>query len=295
MKIIIPSYRRAESLTTPKWLHDGGITDYVVVVHGNDEALCYHRAGRVPNGKIMSSGLPPGISGQRQWIEDSLISNGEWYCSLDDNLTGWTQVHQDYYGEESLPVHSRVAKLDWRSIYDYPCSPREMMLQLDDMRRRAEHHKTSLCGFAVTDNFFFRERHWLFCSFVVTKAFLKKKSNIRWDVSLPCMEDLDQTAQHLLRDGAVLVNNFSVPEKLHYQPGGIGTKPERREMQAKARAMLLEKWPGLFLPLDRDGIDDVTMAICKPRQLDQWRRRMFLKQTPTLFDEQRESVLDVRG
>jgi len=233
---------------------------------------------------ILVSHAPLGIQHQRQWMEDNLVEPGEWYLSLDDNITDWTALVSPQYEGERASVKSRSDGALWKQWFCGSCPPKRLVTEIvPEMIAESERVGAHLAGFAVTDNYFYRERKWLKCAFVVTKACLRRKRDIRWDQEFSTMDDLDQTATHLLRDGVVLVNNFSVPEKKHYEAGGIGTWKERGYRKAIEAQRLCEKWPGLFTTVQRpNGHTDVSLAIDE-RSVEAWRKRMVMRGQPTLF------------
>ena len=90
-------------------------------------------------------------------------------------------------------------------------------------------------------------------------------------------EDFRNTAEHLCRYGAVLINNYIFPVANHYEGGGMGTYQERIPVRKQDVRLLMEKYPGLFRIKDRSGFEpatDLALRLHTPKQIQAWRREL---------------------
>jgi hypothetical protein len=109
MKVYVPSHNRPDTIKTSKYLEASGI-DYRVLLHDTEQEAAYLKAGIVPKGKIIVTNAAPGITNQRNFIRSELVEPGEYYISLDDNISGFTRVVDEYYDLPKLPVDSSAIK-----------------------------------------------------------------------------------------------------------------------------------------------------------------------------------------
>ena len=268
MKIIIPSYNRAATIQTQKYLEAGGCTDYQVILHSEEQAAEYRREG-VKN--IVVSGVPRGVTHQRNWITRNLVSPGEWYVSMDDNVRGFRGVRPDHYDAETLPVQS--SSFD-KSIFDYQLNWPELSARFASSIHHAEERGAAYVGFATVPNYYFLGRKWRYVGYVISKVVLIKKMGIYYDTNLEAMEDFGFCAENLVRFGRVLINNFIIPQAGHYEPGGIGTYSERVERKIKDCAYLMQKYPGLFRYKVKEGCHpkaELQIRFTSSEQVERWR------------------------
>jgi len=269
MKIVIPSYHRPDTATTPHWLVKAGYRP-IIVLHSHEEARTYENSGALSGCQVVVTDMPIGIHYQRQWIEDHLVDEGEWYLSMDDNLTGWQAVHPEYYLSEQLPVHT-WKNATGRPIYQFPCTPTRLMEEIiPETISKAETLGANLCGFAHNDNYYYRGEKWKLGTFVCAKSMVKRKVPGRhFDPLIPICEDYDQTLLHLQEDGVVVVNRYAYPVKKHYTRGGCGTLPERLTLKKQCLERLQSKWPrALYIKSKRDqgNVDPVIIHSWAKRQ-----------------------------
>jgi len=153
MKIFIPSWGRAESIKTHLLLQDA---DYKVVLHNEDEKARYVERSPVLADKIVVSGMPKGISGQRQWIKDNLVADGEWFCMMDDNIKAFNIFPEPYYGNDTFGYTSQLRKV----VEAHRPGIHELLAKFSETIRKAEEIGTGFCGFANIENSFFRKKKW---------------------------------------------------------------------------------------------------------------------------------------
>ena len=99
--IYIPSYNRASTIKTTKWLDKSGL-NYMVLLHSEQCKYDYLKAGIVKEKNIIVTGTAKGITNQRNWMTKNLSIRGEWFISLDDNISGFKMVIDKYYHSKKM-------------------------------------------------------------------------------------------------------------------------------------------------------------------------------------------------
>jgi hypothetical protein len=272
MKVFIPTKNRAATISTHQAFEG---EDYTVVVHDETQKALYCENPTIEPSRVVVSGVPGdtfGLTRQREWVCRNLVEPGEWFVFADDNIKSLSAVPEPHYLEPSLPVQDDKSL---KEVYDTPCSPARFMEIGREMCQEAGRVGANLCGFATTGNFFFRGRKYRYAGYVIGKLMLWcNQPDFEFDHTVS-MEDFRNTAEHLYRYGAVLINNYVFPVAGHYEQGGMGTYEERIPIRKRDVKLLLKQYPGLFRVKDRPGFEpntDLALRIHHPRQIQQWRR-----------------------
>lgn len=267
MKIFIPSYNRADIISTPRLING---LDYTVLLHTEDQRAGYEAAG-IPPERIKITNAPVGMVSVRNYILENLVEDGEWFLMLDDNLTEIRGVQGELYDCEVLPVKE---KPEYKKFYDQRLDPDKFMLRCVEMINRAEALGAYYCGFASTPNFFFRPRKWVEVGYVIGQATLIKKTEMRFDTNVKSMDDFEFTAANLKRYGRVLINAWVCPIKKHYQKGGIGTYEARLPLKIADCEYLMKQYPNLFAYKVKAGCHPKAELALRPKNLnaiEKWR------------------------
>lgn len=271
MKIFIPSKGRPDRITTHLLFRNLDV-DYKIVLH-NDEERSYYLLNKTVEPKdIIVSNTSLGVAYQRQWIQENLVKPDEWYISLDDNIKGFKGVNEQFYQSERLPA--KKAK-SWRDVYDSTISPTRFLEICNEMKDLGEKIGAYNLGFAVVENYFFREVKYRYVGYVISKAVIRKNLGIPFELEAQSMEDYAYTAECLKRHGKVLINNYIWPVAGHYEKGGIGTYKERLPHKIKDSAYLMAKYPGLFRYPKKKSYDNRGELVFKPtnlKQVEKWRK-----------------------
>lgn len=274
MKIIIPSKGRPLSISTHK-LFEG--QDYKIVVHNEQEASMYADNPSIPEDKLVVANVPFGVSFIRQWIIDNLIKEGEWFLTADDNIQHFTAVEKSRYDQEELTLETEP-DLDEASelaeIFMQKIDNDRFWEVVNDTVTKAEKTGAEYCGFAVVDNYYFRNKKWREVGYVISKLALIKKSDIGYDPQIIATDDYGFTAEQLLQRGKVLINNFLFPVAKHYEAGGIGTYEERTPMKIADCKYLMKKYPQLFRYKKKKGchpLAEIQVRFTDLTQVEKWR------------------------
>lgn len=267
IKIFIPSYQRATKISTPSLL--GGV-DFKVVLHNNEERESYIKAHPELEPHIIVSGLPPGISAQRQWIKDNLVKDNEWFAMLDDNIRKFNIFPDEIYDNEEL-VYDASKRFYWEHCYG---NAQRLMQCFEETITEAEWRETGFCGFANIDNAFFRRKKWKSIGLIVAKMCLQKKDDLRYDPLIHCIDDYDYSIAAMLKYGSILVNSYVCPIANHNEAGGLGKLEERAPRKREDCKRLMEKYPGLLRYKDRknslEGCE-VSLRFYSEKSFMKWR------------------------
>lgn len=279
MKIIILSKGRPDTIRTHLLFKDH---DYTLVLHNEMEREKYLKNPTIDPNKILVSNAPIGVAFQREWIQRHMLTHGEWYLSLDDNIRSFKAVPEPEYSQHTLPVQETPAEM--KPLFEKECSTDRFLAICEDMRRHGEQVGAYNLGFGTTPNFFFRGKKYRYVGYVISKAVVRKNVGIPFEVQAQSMEDYAYTAENILRHGKVLINNYVFPVAGHYEPGGIGTYPERVDRKIRDSAYLMEKYPGLFRYNVKKGAHPKAELIIRfnsPKQVEAWRQTMHERHKQT--------------
>lgn len=273
MKIFIPSYnrpKRAYNLSLP-YLFEEAKIPYTLALHNPQQLELYALHSGLPAERMRVMNAPIGMSNIRQAILD-IVPEGEWLLMMDDNVTGFTAVDDEYQRLEKLPV--KQDPKHYRAIYEQKIPLFRFLEYAQETVAKAESIGAKLCGFATTENFFFRDRKWRTVGYVIGRATLIKKTGLKYDLNIQQMDDYAFTAENLRRFGLVLVNNYAVPQKKHYQNGGCGTYTERLQSKIADCQYLMNKFPGLFSYKKKAGthpLAELHVRFTREKQVEDWR------------------------
>ena len=274
LRVFVPSKDRAETITTHQVFPEA-----TVVVHTEEQACLYRQNPTLSSRQVVVSGVPGdtfGLTRQREWIARNLVNADEWFVFADDNIRTLTAVDEEHYAVQELPVQNGDARF-WKATYQTECQFNRFARITTDTVVYAESVGARLCGFALVDNPYFRGKKFRPVGYVIGKLMLMKNAELTFNHTIS-MEDFRNTADHLLRFGAVVVNNFLFPVAGHYEKGGMGTYQERIEVRKRDVQRLLAMYPGLFHVKDREGFKpntDLQLRLHSTKQVKQWRAELI--------------------
>jgi len=271
--IYIPSYNRAKTIKTSLWLDQEKIP-YKVLLHTEKCKKEYVSAGRVSENDIIVTNAKQGITNQRNFLMNNLAKKGEWFITLDDNISGFKRVVDEYYHNlKKLDVNSPLIT---QKDFNKSVKPKELIqLILQDIKI-AESIKVTYGGFATVDNYFFNAKKYSSVGYVISKAAYIKYTGHSYDKNIKAMDDFGYTADCLVRDGAVLINNWIKPINKHYEAGGIGTYETRLPSKIHDAAYLMRKYPNLFRYKVKKGCHpkaELQIRFNNPKQVIEWKKK----------------------
>ena len=275
--IYVPSYNRAKTIKTTKWLDKSGL-NYKVLLHTENCKNEYINAGLIHEKNIIVTNQPKGITNQRNYICQNLAKNGEWYIALDDNISGFKRVVDKYFfTKKVLEVES--SKINQQD-YNQEITALEFINILNDDIKTAEKIKAEYIGFSTVDNYFFNSKKYKTVGYVISKAVAIKYNGIDYDKNLEAMEDFGYCAEQLIKNNAVLINAWMKPICNHYEKGGIGTYEERLPRKIIDCEYLMRKYPNFFRYKVKKGCHpkaEVQIRFNNPNQIIKWKKENLRK------------------
>jgi hypothetical protein len=202
------------------------------------------QADQLPKGTRWVASDTQGIAQKRQWIEDNLVSEGEWYLSLDDDLEILQKVRSDFYEDEVVVFDDfTISSSEWRKIYRE--ESRDIVGVAEELIFKCQEVGTIFGAIQSTrrENYFFRPKKWSTINLTGAIFFVKQKFG-RWREEVDTLEDMDMICQVLRAYGSVVINQWVYPITQDYTPGGIGTEAERNLVEKSER--MLADYPGLL-------------------------------------------------
>lgn len=271
LPVYVPSKGRSQTISTHALLE--GI-DYTIVVHNEQEKEAYLKNESISANRLVVSHQPYEISLQRQWILNR-VPVDSWLIMMDDNIKRFTALEEPYYWEPSVPVEGHV---EFRKRFARPITAQELLHYIGLDIAYADQVGAHLIGFGHNDNYFYRNKKYSFVGHVVGKLVAVKKSVLQYNPCVFTIDDLEFTAQHLLRFGKVLLNKYIYPVAEHYQPGGLGTYEQREKRRIEDCRYMMHCYPGLYRYKQVPGKhphQDISFRFYKLEQVQAWRHAMM--------------------
>lgn len=241
--------------------------DREVVVVVDDEEQADRMSSAYPGVTVVSTGIPsPGMYGaaiKRQWVQDNLLFDGEHYIWLDDNVSHCVGLSPDFDGDFPWDF-------DFHKEMNRELEPWEVNRYLARVEQRMIELGTTMGGFAIEANPFFRKNEEQFWGYVRTRFAVCFNDGITWYPFEECMlEDFVRTVEVVARYGCIYVNRWCRAEKPRFEEGGIGTLEDRMPELIRANQWLMDKYPGLLRELRPEQL---TFAKRSQKTIDAWRR-----------------------
>ncbi len=270
--IYIPSYNRAKTITTTKWLDESNIS-YKVLLHSEKCKKEYLKAGIVKEDYIIVTNAEKGITNQRNWIVENLAVKGKWYISFDDNIRTFKRVVDEYYfNYKKINVENKDIT---QKTFSKKITAKEYIeLLLEDIKI-AEIIKAEYIGYATVDNYFFNSKKYKNVGYVISKAVAIKYNGITYDKKVEAMEDFCYCAEQLIKNNCVLINSWIKPKAGHYENGGIGTYDDRVERKIIDCEYLMKKYPNFFrykIKKDCHPKAELQIRFNNPKQIIKWKQ-----------------------
>ena len=245
--------------------------EFVTLVVSNEDQYNLY-AGTGTDLHIQIADVTGNIAAKRQWILDNLVEEGEWIVMADDNIKGFRAIAEPWYSGPELD--------DTGILMEKPIEPKRVLDIILECQAEAENRGAKFVGFRTNSNPFFGRKKWNDVSYVSTKiCLIKKDSRIRFDPEFPMRDEVQFTAEHLLRNGRTLVNKYMYPVANHYEAGGIGPLDSRLEKRREECRKLMLRYPMLFKfkknHKSTPPESDLQLRIHSTKQLIEWRNKMF--------------------
>ena len=272
MRVIITTSALKERLMAHKWVSKLG-WDWYLVCRTGDEYSRLRKMGFSGKRIIVIHTKDAGqstIAYMRQAIDDSLVNQGEWYLTVDDNVT---HVSGTPYCD-SPPKFSW--QTDYREVFGHHLSPHDITCYVNRLIYLCESKPTSFGGFAIERNPFFRKNHFQHYGYVRTQMAVIKAGDIPFRPEMGMFEDYVKSVETVVERGCIVIDRWAKPEKQEFQPGGIGSFEERRPQLEAACRLLMTKYPGL-LKYNKGQLHSLTFAKKTKATIDRWRENFHAR------------------
>lgn len=285
IKIFIPSYRRADLVSTPSLLDSVG-ADYKLVIREEEFGEYSKKFSKkkllvIPTDTDCIPGTYNGLSAAREFTRQTL-KRGEWCLHIDDDMLGFVQCDAKFYKKNERILlaegEQMITRGKWQKVLSVPVDFNAVYdLSIVDTMQEAEKRSAFLCGFSAWENPAFRGKKFSDVGYVCGGMMLmRKQSDTPWrQVEESSCEDYALSAAHLYDNGRVLINKWVYPISKIYRPGGCGTYDERLPSMLKAQHDLCERYGGLFAAKN-EGKEDKRQGELRLRfnsleQIAKWR------------------------
>jgi len=288
MKVLIPTWNRAETISTHKLFHKS-LFDVNVLVHNRDQKAAYREGAAKKVENIIVTGVANGVGGltrQREWGLKNLCKKGEWIVFADDNIFNFGVIQEPWYSAKRLPDKDTwKGDVSWNKFWHQQYGAESTAERLSEVFLRsifiAEKKGSHLVGFTLSNNPLFNATKWRTGGYVIGKCMLwKYDPDYIWRHDIT-MEDFYHSAQHIVQYGITMTNRFICPRAGHYEKGGLGEYSERVPHRLKDVKKLMKAFPGYFRIKDRKGfVPGTDLSVCiRATGIDRWRKD-FLNSNP---------------
>jgi hypothetical protein len=254
VRTFVFAYDRFETMTTSRWLGSWGHT---VLCHAEADAARFRSSGTVgEGGEVVATGNPRGLAYQRNTALDAM-DEGEWALFLVDDLVRVTALDTYWTSESPLPITmAKASQRHWTARFATPWGVDEWALSWPRLLAACDSVGANLAGWCGIDNPPYRRRHWGVNVLADGRAWLVRKTDLRFDLRAQMVDDVAWTALNIETFGAVVVDRWICPQCGRYTGGGFGSIASRMDQKREECAYLVERFPGLVRFADKPGWDE---------------------------------------
>ena len=271
MKTFIFTYDRFNTITTSEYLKD---IPHIVLCHTDEQKQKFIDGGRV-YGDVIASGQPKGLANNRNFALD-MLQDGEWGCFWVDDLINVTYLknYWEINDNDSIGVNSENQP-QVRQDFKEKCSAEMFYRIAEDTIKIAEKKGFALCGFSLTDNPLFRDKHYSYSSLSDGRCVLVKKTKIIYDINVHTIDDYCFTALNLKKFGGVVNNNWLLPLCERYTKGGYGSIDERLQQKKQDCKYLVDNYPDLICYSEKVGQPPLSHVKIRQKKIDKDQTTLF--------------------
>lgn len=253
MKVFVFTYDRYDSLTTPIFLEQSS-ADYTVLCHSEEAKQQFVQAGRVRSDRIIATGEPKGLANNRNKALD-MMERGEWALFLVDDWISATEIENlDTLGAQTdLGVQTGQSMADWHKRFSSPVDARLFLRRAEQLAHQCDSRNCWLGGFAGNNNPLFRSKRWGLNCLADGRAWVIKKSHLRFDTNAQLIDDVAFCAENIIRGRGVLVDRWVLTECQRYTDGGYGSIQKRLKQRKAECEYLVNKYPKLVCYAKKAG------------------------------------------
>jgi len=242
MRVFVFTYDRFDSITTSAILESSGI-DHIVLCHTEEQRAAFIAAGRVKSERLVVTGKPKGLAYNRN-VALEMMSQDEWSVFLVDDLKKITMLRNYDTAPDPLPITTKNQRA-YAKRFQHEITIAELLERADGLVHRCERIGARLGGWAGIDNPLFRRGHWGHNVLADGRAWVVRKSSLRFDEQVQMVDDVCWTALNIREFGHVVVDRWILPDCARYTAGSFGSIDQRMEQKLRECAHLVATYPDL--------------------------------------------------
>lgn len=251
MKVFVFGYNRYDSMSTSLMFEKEGI-DHTVLIHTEEAKEEFLKHGTAKENRLLVTNNPRGLAYQRNTALE-MMEDGEWALFMVDDLKDVTELRNyDRVTEPSLPITLKNQN-HYGDRFKNPITMTKFMQRADELAKKCETLGSHLGGFAGINNPLFRAKHWSFNVLADGRAWVVRKTHLRFDKNVQLIDDLCWTALNIKHFGIVVVNQWVLPDCRRYSAGAFGSIEERLPQKMKEAKYLVDTYPELVAFKEKAG------------------------------------------
>ena len=251
MKVFVFGYNRYDSMTTSLAFENEGI-DHTVLIHTEDAKEQFIANGTAKAERLVVTNNPRGLAYQRNTALE-MMADGEWALFMVDDLKEVSELRNyDRTTSPSLPITMANQK-HYTERFNNPITMRQFMKRADELVNKCETHGAHLGGFCGINNPVYRAKHWVYNVLADGRAWVVRKTHLRFDEKVQLIDDLCWTALNIKHFGLVIVNQWVLPDCRRYSAGAFGSIEERLPQKMAEAKYLVETYPELIAYKEKAG------------------------------------------
>lgn len=257
------TYDRYETITTSPMLASEGI-QHIVLCHDDDARNRFIDAGNVKEDCIIATGQPRGLAYNRN-VALEMMEDGEWALFLVDDLKSVTEL--DTYDEEpgeELPI-TTANQSSYGPRFKQSLTLRRFIERAEATARYGEVMGAALVGFCGIDNPLYRRKKWKMNVLADGRAWVVRKTHLQFDSNVQLIDDVAWCALNIREFGAVVVNDWVLPDCRRYTAGAFGSKEERMEQKVREARYLVETYPDYIAYKAKAGWPEGSHVVLRQR------------------------------
>lgn len=276
MKTFIFTWDRFQKISTPAFFDDENIP-YTLLVHDKYKANNFKRYGRVNADYIHVTNKPKGLGFNRNVALD-MMNLDEWALFFVDDLISIKEL--DNYDDQrvnDLGINMQNAKL-FSKRFKKQIKLKTFMRRCEECITKADSEDIKLVGFAGFTNHLFLSKKWKYNSVADGRCWLVKKTGLRFDENVQLIDDVCFTALNMIKFGAVLINQWIIPECERYTSGAYGSIQQRLPQKIQECKYLTTTYPEYIKYADKTGWPTGSHVTVVNHSVEKLKSKMQIKQ-----------------
>lgn len=243
-QVFVFAHDRYDTMTTSLMLEADGVEHHVLVSNVRRAEL-FARGNRVFPERLVVTGAPDGLAQSRNAALE-MMTEGEWALFLvDDMKQAYELDSYEWEVDTELPI-TYENQNEYRRRFRTPITTKQLLDRAVGNIPHLESVGSALLGFAPFSNPMFRRKKWGYQVLADGRAWLVKKTHLRFDGRAEMMDDYYFTALNIREFGVSVIDRWIEPDFARYTAGGYGTTEERMERKIATAKYLVEQFPDLL-------------------------------------------------